>query len=482
MTLSNRKILRTLFRLLAGILYAVCLSACDAKEPLPENRDAEIESPVIANDLSNQKVTAIAEDTQGHIWIGTFRGLNKNNVHDYHQYFCTDDSLGLPDNQITHLLRDSKNRFWVGTVNGVCLYTDKDNFRIIPIEADNKNVRQILEDRNGRIFLSTGFQLYAYHPREEKITCVLPEICTGNTFYAQCHIAPDNNLWVMTSTGLRCYDLSTAAERVCRPQRLSLLLVPAQQRAVDNRQPHPQHLRHPHAQLQAVAAAHRPKHHAVQRRHRLHTPLRQQRPAAEHRQTRHVLLQPGHRQRDPPGRERIPLRDAPLPNQPDVHRLAAEPLDSSVDQGYTVCYHYKERFNNDNYLRSELNNKSVVSLSAGKDHKLWISTLMDGIYVYDTKSSEIRHIDPETFWGQEKQKAIYVNQLMVDSDNNLWMTSTDSEVLKARYTPDGQLKIEERHRIFLPMSIAQSPDGTIWIAPPRSTSMPCAPARRNSRR
>ena len=85
-------------------------------------------------------------------------------MHDYHQYFCTDDSLGLPDNQITHLLRDSKNRFWVGTVNGVCLYTDKDNFRIIPIEADNKNVRQILEDRNGRIFLSTGFQLYAYHP------------------------------------------------------------------------------------------------------------------------------------------------------------------------------------------------------------------------------------------------------------------------------------------------------------------------------
>lgn len=32
MTLSNRKILRTLFRLLAGILYAVCLSACDAKK------------------------------------------------------------------------------------------------------------------------------------------------------------------------------------------------------------------------------------------------------------------------------------------------------------------------------------------------------------------------------------------------------------------------------------------------------------------
>ena len=182
MTLPNRKILCTLLCLLAGTLFAVCLQACDAKEPSSENQDAEIESPIIANDLSNQKVTAIAEDAQGHIWIGTFRGLNRYDVHDYHQYFCTDDSLGLPDNQITHLLRDSKNRFWVGTVNGVCLYTDKDNFRIIPVEADNKNIRQILEDRNGRIFLNTGFQLYAYHPETEKITCVLPDISSGHTF------------------------------------------------------------------------------------------------------------------------------------------------------------------------------------------------------------------------------------------------------------------------------------------------------------
>lgn len=76
----------------------------------------------------------------------------------------------------------------------------------------------------------------------------------------------------------------------------------------------------------------------------------------------------------------------------------------SVDQGYTVCYHYKERFNNDNYLRSELNNKSVVSLSAGKDNKLWISTLMDGIYVYDTKSSEIRHIDSKCSANKRNRK------------------------------------------------------------------------------
>lgn len=464
MTLSNRKILRTLLCLLAGTLYAVCLSACDAKEPLSENRDAEIESPVIANDLSNQKVTAIAEDTQGHIWIGTFRGLNKNNVHDYHQYFCTDDSLGLPDNQITHLLRDSKNRFWVGTVNGVCLYTDKDNFRIIPIEADNKNVRQILEDRNGRIFLNTGFQLYAYHPREEKITCVLPEISPGNAFYAQCHIAPDNNLWVMTSTGLRCYDPSTLQLK----ESVAL-----------NGYPYYSYL---HNNELWITGNHTLS--IFDTRTRSFKPLPQ--PIAQNttlcnadidyihpygnnglllNTARHGMFYYN------PGTGSVTRQDENgFPFEMPRFRISRMFTDSqqnlwigSVDQGYTVCYHYKERFNNDNYLRSELNNKSVVSLSAGKDHKLWISTLMDGIYVYDTKSSEIRHIDPETFCEQEKQKAIYANQLMVDSDNNLWMTITNNEVLKARYTPDGQLKIEERHRIFLPMSIAQSPDGTIWI-------------------
>ena len=464
MTLSNRKILRTLFRLLAGTLYAVCLSACDAKEPLSENRDAEIESPVIANDLSNQKVTAIAEDTQGHIWIGTFRGLNKNNVHDYHQYFCTDDSLGLPDNQITHLLRDSKNRFWVGTVNGVCLYTDKDNFRIIPIEADNKNVRQILEDRNGRIFFNTGFQLYAYHPREEKITCVLPGISLGNTSYAQCHIALDNNLWVMTSTGLCCYDLSTLQLK----ESVAL-----------NGYPYYSYL---HNNELWITGNHTLS--IFDTRTRSFKPLPQ--PIAQNttlcnadidyihpygnnglllNTARHGMFYYN------PGTGSVTRQDENgFPFEMPRFRISRMFTDSqqnlwigSVDQGYTVCYHYKERFNNDNYLRSELNNKSVVSLSAGKDHKLWISTLMDGIYVYDTKSSEIRHIDPETFCEQEKQKAIYANQLMVDSDNNLWMTITNNEVLKARYTPDGQLKIEERHQIFLPMSIAQSPDGTIWI-------------------
>lgn len=45
MTLSNRKILRTLFRLLAGTLYAVCLSACVPKSPYPKTGMPKSKAP-----------------------------------------------------------------------------------------------------------------------------------------------------------------------------------------------------------------------------------------------------------------------------------------------------------------------------------------------------------------------------------------------------------------------------------------------------
>jgi len=461
MALSN---LCTLFHLLIATLSAVCLSACDAKEPLSENRDAEIESPVIANDISNQNITAIAEDAQGHIWIGTFRGLNKYNVHEYHQYFCTDDSLGLPDNQISYLLRDSKNRFWVATVNGICLYTDKDNFKIIPIENSNKNILQIIEDRNGRIFLRTSTQLYAYNPDTEKIVCTLPDIDPKHTFHVQCHIDSDNNLWIVTAAELYCYDPATMQRKESIPL---------------SGYPYCSYL---HNKDLWITGNHTVTIFDTHTRHFKQVP-----PSIAHNP---MLCNADINYIHPYGNNGLLLNTAKhgifyynpatesvtrqnengFPFEMPRFKISKMFTDSqqnlwigSVDQGYTVCYHYKERFNNDNYLRTELNNKSVISLSAGKDGKLWISTLMDGVYIYDTETRRLKHVDSELFFKQEKQKDIYVNQLMVDNSNAIWMTNTNNEVLKGRYTPDGELKIEERHRIYLPMSIMQSPDGTIWI-------------------
>lgn len=462
MTLSNLSFHRTLFRLLSGIISGICLLACTPELP-PETR-TEIESPVITNDISNQKITTIAEDAQGHIWLGTFRGLNKYNVHEYHQYFCTDDSLGLPDNQINHLLCDSKKRLWIATVNGICLYTDKDNFKYIPIEAPNKNVHQIIEDHQGRIFMNTIGQLYVYNPETEKIDCVLPNLDPQHTFHVQCHVDVDNNLWTVTSTALYRYDPATLQLKDSIP----LSGYPYHSLLFNNE------IWMAGNHVLSIFDTRTRSFKELPQAIRQHPVLTSADINYLHPYGSNGLLlntsKHGMFYYNPAESSVIHQSENGFPFEVPRFKINKMFTDSqqnlwigSIDQGYTVRYHYKERFNNNNYLRNELENKSVMAIATGKDRKLWIATLMDGLYMYDMKTQKIKSIDMEKIFVQEKQKDIYVNQLLVDNKNAIWMTTTNNEVLKCRYTPDEGLMLEERHQVYLPMSIMQSPDGTIWV-------------------
>ena len=87
------------------------------------------DSVIISEQLSNKKVTAFAEDRLGHIWMATGRGLNRFDGHKFRQYFCTDDTLGLPDNQINVLHTAADGVLWVASVNGVARYTPEGNFQ-----------------------------------------------------------------------------------------------------------------------------------------------------------------------------------------------------------------------------------------------------------------------------------------------------------------------------------------------------------------
>lgn len=84
------------------LLATLLLTACQEQKDIPEVSSPE-KNLVLSEHISNQKVKSICEDKYGQIWIGTFRGLNKYDGNQYHQYYCVDDSLGLPDNNITHI-------------------------------------------------------------------------------------------------------------------------------------------------------------------------------------------------------------------------------------------------------------------------------------------------------------------------------------------------------------------------------------------
>ena len=168
------------------------------------------ETPIIADDISNQKVTSFAEDAKGHIWIGTFRGLNRYNVHEFQQHFCTGDPAALPDNQVQCLYRDSRNRLWVSTVNGMALYTEQDDFVGIPMETMSRNSAQILEDADGGIYINTMIELAKYDELSGSFRTVLSSVDGKMPAAAQCLIQDsDSSIWFVTSTHLLKYDLAT---------------------------------------------------------------------------------------------------------------------------------------------------------------------------------------------------------------------------------------------------------------------------------
>ena len=153
-------------------LVCLCLlAACSGPRSAP-GTVPDTGGIVIDERLSNQRVNAFAEDGDGHIWIGTFRGLDKYTVHDYHQYFATGDSLGLPDNQVTALYCSNAGKLWVSTMNGVAYRTEDGRFHRVPC-AGNGNFSTILETRDGQILFSDLNSLQRYDAGSDRIRPVI---------------------------------------------------------------------------------------------------------------------------------------------------------------------------------------------------------------------------------------------------------------------------------------------------------------------
>ena len=197
-------------RLIKGLiclLAFILLVACRDKE---EKLFVNIDSSAVSDELSNQHVTAFAEDSTGYIWIGTTRGLNRYNSQNFHQYYHNvNDSASIPSNGILCLFVDSKNRLWVGTDNGLCYYTNKDEFHRVGSDQKYDIVHQIWENAEGRIFVNMIEHLYEYDPSTDKLKLVIDKFDPGHQFVNHCFIDRKGRVWSVINDYVRCYNGKT---------------------------------------------------------------------------------------------------------------------------------------------------------------------------------------------------------------------------------------------------------------------------------
>lgn len=146
-----------------------------AEEAVP-SREISIYTPL--EGLSQSVITALVQDPDGFIWIGTEDGLNRFDGIEFKIYrHDPDDSLSLPDNYISALKIDHEGKLWIGTANGLSCYQkgtgDFSNYYFDdPVFGVTglKFILDMLPDEGNKLWVATRNSLDLLDTRNGKIT------------------------------------------------------------------------------------------------------------------------------------------------------------------------------------------------------------------------------------------------------------------------------------------------------------------------
>ncbi len=165
--------------------------------------------------LSDIKATAITQDANGYLWIGTQEGLFRFDGQTVYTYLHEDnDQNALPSSKILKLFADSRKNLWITTQEGLCRYNPEfDNFTPFKFEPSAYGVMSlyfttVAEDQSGQLYVATEKTIYKFDPSQKKLAKVI-DLKEGeiNNFIFDTH----NNIWIACTEdgGLHYFDQNT---------------------------------------------------------------------------------------------------------------------------------------------------------------------------------------------------------------------------------------------------------------------------------
>ncbi|MCL1115094.1 EAL domain-containing protein [Shewanella basaltis] len=124
----------------------------------------------ITEGLSQDTVTAIIEDKEGYIWIGTINGLNRFDGNEFKQFYAANDDNSLPSSFIRNLLLNDSGILLVGTDKGLVEFDrDTESFKRsdISIQIGDQAIWS-LSKQNDEIFVGLNNSLISYKKDEKQ--------------------------------------------------------------------------------------------------------------------------------------------------------------------------------------------------------------------------------------------------------------------------------------------------------------------------
>lgn len=442
-----------------SLILSLALLAC-SHNPGNVSENHKEQPLLLSNHISNEQINGFMEDRFGQMWISTFRGLNKYDGNTFHQYYCIDDSIGLPDNNVKCCYRDSRGQLWVSTVNGLCRYNGNDGFTRVRMNVRNKYVLYMLESRDHRMFFVTMDQVYEYNDKDNSVDVRLRNIDHGSPYNVTCHLDDHNLLWIRKAKTLTAYTISTSrpvATIAIGNSSGSFLLNghqlwisgPEGLRLFDTGLRHfmplPPVLEHPAISNDVVTLIH-----PYGKGDLLLNTYRHGLWFYDHRQQKLVNQ----------SEEDFPF-EAPDFNVTQIYTDSHGNLWlGSEGQGFKVVYRYKDMFNTDTHLIRALNRQDVKSVAADNQHRLWIASKQKGLCVYDTQTRQLTNL--QTGYSPTNSDKYDIYKVFVDHKQRLWLL-TMSGVSKCLY--DGhRLSVIKTYPATMPMEITEDHRGTIWVS------------------
>lgn len=168
--------------------------------------------------LSNSRITGIAREEGGFVWIGTNNGLNRFDGLEIKIYNKKNSNLESSD--ISDILIDSQSRLWIATLGGGLHYYNpfEDDFKVFKNEPNdfeslNSNaVNTLIEDSKGGIWLGTEAGLCYFNPSTNRFRSYSNQLDTSQTKKSigvtSVFEDKNGNLWIGTfGNGLFLFDV-----------------------------------------------------------------------------------------------------------------------------------------------------------------------------------------------------------------------------------------------------------------------------------
>ncbi len=158
--------------------------------------------------INHSFISALFEDHNGYLWIGTSDGLNRydpetNRFKSYRHHDNEPESIS--NNQIESIYEDSKNRLWIGTRNGGLELYDPESESFIHHKNDAKSVstdfiRVLFEDSDENLWIAHwngSIDIYNENHGTFNRLYIDGEKLTNSRITAIVE-TPDKNIWVGT--------------------------------------------------------------------------------------------------------------------------------------------------------------------------------------------------------------------------------------------------------------------------------------------